>query len=430
MNIHISPTPRFGGTIDAVASKSFAHRLLICAAFSDRNTFVRCQEKNNDIRATVSCLSMLGASFVETDEGYEVTPLKAAIENAVLDCSESGTTYRFMLSIVSCLGISASLVGHGRLPSRPLSPLYETLSQNGVSLAPHGSNPLTVSGCLSGTQFSFPGNVSSQYASGLLLAFPLLASRENAPVSLTLTEKIESLPYLDMTVRAMSAFGVSVEHRFLPDGSLCFTVAPQAYRSVGEVSVEGDYSGAAFFLAAGAIGTAPVTVRNLDPASLQGDREILSLLSAFGASVKHTENGICVSPSVLNGITIDAAQIPDLVPILAVVAAGAHGETRIINAGRLRYKESDRLETVHRFLKGLGGCIEEGEDFLVIHGNGSLRGGTVSAEKDHRIAMSAAIASLISKEPVTILGAECTEKSYTRFFQDADVLGFDVAECP
>lgn len=426
MDIRIAPTPAFGGTIGSVASKSAAHRTLICASFADRETAVRCPVKNKDIRATVSCLTNLGAFFLDTEDGYIVTPVRELSHAAVLDCGESGTTYRFMLALVSCLGVKAELIGHGRLPQRPLSPLYETLSKNGVKLAPQGSNPLCVSGRLSGTVFSFPGNVSSQYASGLLLAFPFLAKQENASVSLTLTGKIESLPYLDMTTRAMASFGVSVTTERLSDGALRFTVSPSAYRSPRTISVEGDYSGAAFYLAAGAIGSSSVEVAHLDPHSPQGDRAIVSLLSEFGAKIEKTETGVRVSPAPLHGITIDASQIPDLVPILAVVAAAANGETRIVNAARLRLKESDRLETVHRLLSTLGGNIEEGEDFLVIHGNGILHGGTVFAENDHRIAMSAAIASLIASEPVVILGAECADKSYECFWGDARKLGFQV----
>lgn len=426
MDIRITPTDCFGGTINAVASKSDAHRLLICAALSDDKTFVRCPEKSSDIRATASCLSSLGANLLEREDGYFVTPIIDPIENATLDCGESGTTYRFMLSLVAALGTGASLLGHGRLPSRPLSPLYEALTDNTVSLSEKGTNPLVVSGKLSGREFSFSGDVSSQYASGLLLAFPLLATRANAPISLTLTGKIESLPYLDLTLRAMRSFGVLVESEWQNSNALRFTVFPSRYRSPKAVSAEGDYSSAAFFLAAGAIGKAPVSIKSLTVDSPQGDRRILSLLRRFGASVEESADSICVSPAPLSGITIDVSQIPDLVPILAVVAAAATGETHIKNAARLRLKESDRLLTVHRLIEALGGSITEGKDSLVIHGNGTLRGGSVSAENDHRIAMSAAIASLISKEPVTIIGAECAEKSYPRFYNDAEAIGFDV----
>lgn len=424
MDVRIFPTAAFGGSVPAVASKSAAHRVLVCAAFADGETYVRCPEKSKDIKATAACLTALGASLTETADGYAVTPIRTLRTGATLDCSESGTTYRFLLAILSCVGVSAALVGHGRLPARPLSPLYETLTENGVLLSEKGSNPLTVSGALTGAPLSFAGNVSSQYASGLLLGFPMLASRIGSPVSLTLTGKLESLPYIDMTLRTMECFGVSALRETLADGSLRFTVSPSRYTTPTELSVEGDYSGAAFCLAAGAIGPAPVTVTGLDPRSTQGDRAILALLSAFGASVEETDCGVRVSPAPLTAITVDAAQIPDLVPILAVVAAAATGDTRIENAGRLRLKESDRLETVHRMLATLGGSVEEGDDYLVIHGNGRLGGGTVYAENDHRIAMSAAVASLIADAPVTVLSAECTDKSYARFWEDALTLGF------
>lgn len=428
MDICISKSPSFGGSVRAVASKSAAHRMLICAAFSDRETLLFCPEKSKDIQRTAACLNALGASVTDTEEGYTVSPVKALPRKAILDCGESGTTYRFMLSLVSALGIDAELIGHGRLPSRPLSPLYETLTENGIRLSEKGSNPLAISGCLSGADFSFPGNVSSQYASGLLLSFPFLANRQAASVSLTLTGKIESLPYLNMTLLTMQEFGIAVKQEWLEDGALRFTVSPAVYRSKGILSVEGDYSGAAFYLAAGALGSKPVRLTNLNPHSAQGDRQILSLLREFGASVEESENGITVSPAPLKGIRIDASQIPDLVPILAVLAAGAIGETHIYNAARLRLKESDRLETVHRMLESLGGKIIEGADDLIIYGSGRLAGGTVSAENDHRIAMSAAIASLISDSPVSICGAECADKSYPSFWEDAAMLGFRVTE--
>ena len=428
MDIRISRSPEFGGTVRAVASKSAAHRMLISAAFADRETLLECPEKSKDIKRTAECLSALGASVTETESGYRISPVKELPKKAILDCGESGTTYRFMLSLVSALGVDAELIGHGRLPSRPLSPLYEVLSENGVRISEKGSNPLTVAGCLSGTEFSFPGNVSSQYASGLLLAFPFLANRQSTSVSLTLTGKIESLPYLDMTLLTMQEFGVSVRKEWLSGGELRFTVSPAVYRSKGSLAVEGDYSGAAFYLASGALGSRSVRLTNLNPCSAQGDRQILTLLREFGAQVDEAEDGITVSSAPLKGIQIDAAQIPDLVPILAVLAAGANGETHIYNAARLRLKESDRLETVHRMIETLGGKIIEGEDDLIIHGNGRLTGGTVSAENDHRIAMSAAIAALISDDPVCILGAECADKSYPSFWEDAVSLGFCVTE--
>ena len=421
MHIDITVTKASeAGCVNAVASKSMAHRALICAAMADTETYIFCEEKSRDILATAECLRALGAEVYSDREGFRVLPPPTFPSSEVmLDCGESGTTYRFLLAITAVLGINASLLGHGRLPSRPLSPLYEMLQENGVSLSPHGTNPLKVSGQLQGEHFSFAGNVSSQYASGLLLAFPTLAKQTGKSYSLTLTGKVESLPYLYLTVEVMSAFGARPLIEYHDDGSITFTVrSARKYRSPESFRVEGDYSSAAFFLAAGAIGKHPFTVKRISDDSTQGDREIIDILRRFGARVDVKGSSITVSPAPLHGITIDAAQIPDLVPILAVVASAAEGETHITHAARLRHKESDRLVTVRRMITSLGGDIVEGEDSLLIRGNGHLTGGTVSAENDHRIAMSAAIASLISENPVTILGGECADKSYPRFWED------------
>ena len=430
MRIDVTVTKSSGaGEVTAVASKSMAHRALICAALSDGETYIACREKSKDILATVECLRALGAEIHSDREGFLVLPPHTLPKGEVtLDCGESGTTYRFLLALSALLGMNAALVGHGRLPARPLSPLYELLQENGVTLSPHGSNPLRVSGSLCGTSFSFPGNVSSQYASGLLLAFPALAQRTGESYSLTLTGRVESLPYLYLTAEVMSAFGArpSIEHH--DDGSITFLVrSGRKYRSPKRFTVEGDFSSAAFFLAAGAVGRYPFTVSRLSENSTQGDREIIDLLRRFGAEVSVTPDRITVSPAPLRGITVDASQIPDLVPILAVVATAAVGETRLVNAARLRFKESDRLLTVRRLLESLGGDVTETEDALYIRGNGHLSGGTVSAENDHRIAMSAAIASLISDGPITILGGECADKSYPRFWEDLANNGFGTA---
>ena len=430
MHIDITVTPNTKqGEVTAVASKSMAHRALICAALSDAETYIVCKEKSKDILATVECLRAVGAEIHSDREGFRILPLYIFPKEAVtLDCGESGTTYRFFLALSAVLGINVALVGHGRLPSRPLSPLYELLLENGVRLSPHGTNPLTVKGSLKGTDFSFPGNVSSQYASGLLLAFPALAKRTGESYSLTLTGKVESLPYLYLTAEVMAAFGVRPSIEQHDDGSITFLVRGGCkYRSPERFFVEGDFSSAAFFLAAGAIGRHPFTVFRLSESSTQGDREILAILRRFGAIVEVTPDRVTVSPAPLRGITVDVAQIPDLVPILAVVGAAAEGETRLVNAARLRYKESDRLKTVRKLLTAIGGEIVELEDALYVRGCGRLTGGTVSAENDHRIAMSAAIASLISDAPITILGGECADKSYPRFWEDLANNGFGTA---
>lgn len=414
MNLRLFPAT-LSGRIKAIASKSVAHRLLICAAFADRPTDILCEETNRDITATAACLSSLGATVERVGSRYRVTPLQSLPAHATLPCGESGSTLRFLVPVVAALGIRASFQMEGRLPDRPLSPLREELEAHGIRFSPVGSNPLSMEGTLCGDDFSIAGNVSSQFISGLLFALSL----RSTPSILTVTGEIESAPYLDMTADALTLFGADPhrqgnEYRISVCGRL---VSPTT------LSVEGDWSNAAFLLAAGAIGSDPVTVFGLNPRSHQGDRAIASLLKEFGAQVTEENGAYTVSPAPLHGITLDASQIPDLVPILATVASVAEGETRIVGASRLRLKESDRLCSVSQMLTDLGARICETEDGLVIRGVPCLKGGRVSSFNDHRIAMSAAIASSVCNAPVIIEGAEAVEKSYPAFWRDLGSLG-------
>lgn len=397
------------GTLRAIASKSAAHRLLIAAAFADRQTRIRCEQTNEDIEATADCLSALGATVVREAPYYTVTPIANIPAEATLPCRESGSTLRFMLPIVAALGVRTTFVLAGRLPNRPLSPLRELLEENGITLSVVGSNPLLLSGRLTGDRFAIAGNVSSQFISGLLFALALCKQGG----SLTVLGNLESAPYVDMTVDALRRFGADIEKT--EDGYA--VLAPAHVASTDEATVEGDWSNAAFPLSAAAI-AGEVTMMGLDLHSHQGDREILSLLSRFGAEVIATEDSVTVRHRPLHGIDIDATQIPDLVPVLATVGSVAEGTTRIFGASRLRLKESDRLVTVREMLTSLGASVTETDDGLIIEGKPRLLGGTVSAAGDHRIAMSAAVASVACDTPVTITGAEATAKSYPAFFDD------------
>ena len=348
-----------------------------------------------------------------------------------LDAGESGSTLRFLLPVAGALGADTSFAMKGRLSSRPLSPLDEELRAHGCALSPQGSNPLQLQGQLSGGTFTIRGDVSSQFISGLLFALPLLHSGGD----IRITGILESKPYVDMTIAALSEYSISVADGTDFEG---YTVAGgQTYQSPGTVRVEGDWSNAAFWLCAGALATAqctgavgnhPMTVTNLDHESLQGDRRILALLERFGARVTRGESSAAVVPGMLQGIIIDAGDIPDLVPVLAAVASVAGGETVITNAGRLRLKESDRLKTVAGTLSTLGADINETADGLLIRGKTSLHGGTVDACGDHRIAMTAAIASVACCRPVTVRNAEAVNKSYPDFFKDLTALGGTIEE--
>ncbi len=408
------------GRLKAIASKSVAHRLLICAAFADGDTSILCEETNEDICATVRCLEAMGATISRRAPYYHVTPIKNPNKTPTLDCGESGSTLRFLLPVVALLGLDATFLMAGRLPLRPLSPLREELERVGIRLSPQGSNPLLCSGVAATSEFSISGGVSSQFISGLLFALAVSGRGGRVHVEGTL----ESAPYVEMTLGALSTFGVCVlrkENDFLIEKE-------RRLHAVEELLVEGDWSNAAFPLAMGAIGKNPITVYGLNPGSPQGDRAILSLLAAFGAKVSVDTDAVTVAPAPLSGIEIDASQIPDLVPILATVASVAEGRTTIRNAERLRLKESDRLVAVSTVLSTLGAQVSETDDGLIIDGVPSLTGGTVSSFGDHRIAMSAAVASIVCHDPVRIEQAEATAKSYPDFWKDLSALGVTLSK--
>ena len=398
--------------VRAISSKSEAHRYLICAALSDSPTEIMCTDTNADIDATASCLRSLGADIKRTDNGFAVTPISTVKINQTLECNESGSTLRFMLPLAAGLGANCSFNMRGRLASRPLSPLYEILRDNGVTLTPQGENPLMIQGKFSAGNYSVAANVSSQYISGLLLALSIAEGKS----TLTLDGQVESAPYIEMTVDALRAFGASID--FDGENNRFTVIGREKLHSPKALTVGGDWSNAAFFLCAGAIGHNEVTVSGLCDNSRQGDREIVALLEKMGAIIKHGDNEITTYPSRLHGIDIDASQIPDLVPILATVASVAVGQTRIYNASRLRLKESDRIESVCATLRTIGADITETDDGMIINGKKSLCGGTVDSYNDHRIAMSAAIASLASAEGVTVTRFEAINKSYPTFAEN------------
>lgn len=414
MNITVHPS-KSSGKIRAIASKSAAHRLLICAAFADKPTSIRCEQINEDIIATVECLCALGANITRNGVCYEVTPIKDINKNAILPCNESGSTLRFLVPICAALDGNFTFQMRGRLPSRPLSPLKEVLEAHGISISKSTESTLTINGALLGDEFEIAGNVSSQFITGLLFALSIL----NKKSVLKITTKIESEPYIDITLDALSTFGIDIikkDNSFILSGN-SHLIAPQA------LNVEGDWSNAAFPLALGIIGKEPITVENLLPNSKQGDKKIVDILRAFGGKIEECNNSYIAYPSRLCGIEIDASNIPDLVPILATVASVASGTTVISGAARLRLKESDRLLSVSTVLSSIGAEIYQTDDGLIIKGKESLLGGSVDSFGDHRIAMSAAVAASACKNSVTIQGAQAVNKSYPDFWRDLNALG-------
>lgn len=400
-----------GGAVRIPASKSQAHRLLILAALGEEEVTLRCDGISADIAATMACLNALGAKIAERTEGeLHIIPIRTVPQGlSILPCGESGSTLRFLMPVVGALGAHCVFRREGRLPQRPLAPFDRELSDHGMTLREEG-DLLYCSGKLQSGAYTLPGDVSSQYISGLLMALPRVAGES----CLTISGRTESRAYITMTEDALRLAGAQAQ-RTTDGWTIC---GDQSYRLPCCCEVEGDWSSAAFFLCVGALSNEGVTVEGMNLASSQGDRRVLDVLRRFGATVQESEGGIFVKKGELRGVQIDAAEIPDLIPTLAAVAAIAEGETVVYNAARLRLKESDRIRTTCDFVRALGGVAEEEEAGLRITGVKRLCGGVADPCGDHRIAMAAAVAACASEGDVTILQSECTAKSYPRFFDD------------
>ena len=421
MNLSLS-FDRVEGKIKAISSKSVAHRLLICAAFADAPTTIRCDETNNDITATAECLAALGARIEYNAPYYTVEPLKlsALRRCATLPCGESGSTLRFLLPVAAAIGADCSFALCGRLPDRPLSPLREELYAHSIEFGGTKEEPC-IRGSLSGSDFEIDGSVSSQFVSGLLFALSLL----DRDCTLTINGRLESAPYVDITCDALALFGAPVEKC----GNVYKIRAKGNLTTPKKIDVEGDWSNAAFPLALGAIG-GEIEVLGLNPNSSQGDKAIIDILRRFGADICYRDDtrSYLAKRSQLRGIDIDAAQIPDLVPILATVASVALGKTTIYGASRLRLKESDRLASVCDMLCSIGASAEQTDDGLIIYGKNELCGGIVDSYNDHRIAMSASVAASVCRSDILLQGAEAVKKSYPSFWEEMSKLGLKIID--
>lgn len=406
------------GEVNIPPSKSDVHRAIICAALSRGISRIAPVALSQDIRATISCVQALGAECsIENDVLTVNGENIGKTDSAILDCGESGSTLRFFIPIAAALGINATFTGKGRLPQRPIGIYLDTLPRFGVTCKTEGGLPLEISGKLRGGRYEIAGNISSQFITGLLLALPLL--KEDSEI--VLTTPLESAGYIDMTLSVMERFGVHTQKTDcgwkIAGGQ---SYKPQNY------STEGDWSQAAFFLCAGAIG-GNVLVKGARAASVQGDKAVAQVLSDFGADITQEDNDTRAEKNLLSAIEIDASQIPDLVPVLAVTAALCSGRTVIKNAGRLRIKESDRLSATANAINKIGGQVKETEDGLIIDGverfYGSKDGDFVDGCNDHRIVMAMAVAATGSENPITVSDAMSINKSYPDFFRDYNMLG-------
>ena len=381
MIVTITPA-LLNGSIEAIASKSYAHRIIIASALADKPTEIYINGISNDIIDTVNAVNALGAKAVINDNTISVEPISKKSDEVIIEITESGTTARMILPIACALYKKGIITGRGSLTARPFAPLCEAIAEHGVSFEDMAM-PINFEGKMSAGEYKISGSESSQYISALLYTLPLLKGESKV----TLTSPLASEGYVDITLDVLKRFGIT-------GGYEC--KGNEKYTSPEKIWVEGDWSNAAFWLCAG------VDVMGLNYNSCQRDR---------------------LFDCVKDLCEIDAEHIPDLVPILSVYAAGKKDTTRIHNVSRLRIKESDRINSVCDMITSLGGDIEANDNEIVIHGKGYLDGGVVNSYNDHRIVMSAAIASCICKNKVIIRGCEAVNKSYPNFFNDFNSLG-------
>ena len=395
MDIRITPS-HLSGRVEIPASKSCAHRALICASLAQGKSVISGVSMSKDIEATIRAMTALGAHFDVDGTTVTVTGITSAPDKADIDCNESGSTLRFILPVAAALGSEATFRGRGRLPQRPIDIYKRELTKNGTVFLAQDM-PYVIGGKLKGGRYEIEGNVSSQFVTGLIFALPLL----DEDSEIILTSRLESRPYVDITIDILRRFGISITEFFIKGG--------QKYTPHDE-KIEGDFSQAAFFYVANALG-ADIKLGNLSENSVQGDRKITEIIDQ-----------VC-SDGKISSFRADCSDIPDLVPILTVLGAFGSEDSVIYNAERLKIKESDRLQTSAALVNSLGGNVEITSDGLIIHPVKNMHGGIVDSFGDHRIVMAAAVAASAVDGEVIIRGAEAAEKSYPDFFKDYIQLG-------
>lgn len=406
MDLRIIPK-KLCGRVEVPPSKSVAHRMIIAAALSEGTSEITNLSPSVDILSTMDCMRALGADISFKNNTAVIEGVAKKPGKAVLNCNESGSTMRFLIPVACALGVNAEFIGSGKLPQRPITPYVEEFPKHGITFdfeEAGASLPCSVSGKLKAGRFEIDGGLSSQFITGLLLALPLL----DGDSEIVLTSALNSKPYVDITLGVLRDFGVEVT-----ETETGFSIGGNQRFKAFSGRVEGDYSQAAFFRAANSLGS-KLEILGLADNSLQGDRVIMEICDRFDKTREPFE--------------IDGSDIPDLVPILTVLACFCRGTSRITNVARLRFKESDRLNVPAECLNAIGGKVKVGEDYLEIEGVETLRGGEINGHNDHRIPMSLAIAATMCENPLVIRGAECVSKSFPDFFDVYRALGGDAEE--
>ena len=410
------------GAVKIPPSKSMAHRAVICAALGDGVSKIENIDLSDDIIATINAMRALGAIIEEKEEYLEITGINSESIRSnrdferVVDCNESGSTLRFLVPIALVFEGVTRFVGRGNLGKRPLNTFYEIFDRQGIEYSyKEDILDLVVKGLLKSGEFKVKGNISSQFISGLFFALPLIEGDSK----IIITTELESKGYLDLTLSALKDFGIEIINN---DYKEFIIKGNQKYIS-RNYRVEGDYSQGAFFLCGDSLNS-EIDVLDLKANSLQGDKEVVDILRRMGVVLDIKEDSIFAKARRPKATIVDASQCPDIIPEISLVAALAKGTTEIKNAGRLRIKECDRLHAIAVELNKLGAKITEHEDSLTIEGVNELEGGVeVWSHKDHRIAMTLAIAATICKEPIILKDYECVSKSYPHFFSDFKKLG-------
>lgn len=415
MTIAIQPH-KLRGTVHVPPSKSMAHRAIICASLARGKSKITHIEYSKDIEATISAMKALGTMIFQYDDYLEIDGTTTFFrKNCEIDCCESGSTLRFMVPLSIVCENNVHFVGEGRLGKRPLDVYYRIFDEQGIGyLYRENVLDLYIRGQLHGGYFEIPGDVSSQFLSGLLFALPLMDEDSHIVV----TSPLQSKGYIDLTLQMLKRYGIDVENHhyqeFIIKGGQCYQPC--------DYEVEADFSQAAFYLVAGALGN-HVVMEGLNLDSAQGDKVAIELLEKMGCKMTKMEDGYQIFPGLLSAIDIDGSQCPDIIPIIALACALSEGVSHIHHIGRLRIKECDRLKATVEVINQLGGIALEQEDAMIIQGVSSLHGGSVSSYNDHRMAMMEAIASSVCQDAVVIDQQNCVEKSYPRFWEDFQSLG-------
>ncbi len=406
--------------VNIIASKSFVHRTMIALALSKGYGELMVGTVSKDMQATANVLNALGYSVRTENNKIIVMPENIHVDKPSINCGESGSTARFMISVAAALYDEYFITGEGSLLNRPFKELIDCLKEKGIEFDSDNMLPFNVKGSLIPGTYTIPGNISSQYITGLLLALPLL--REQSYIKVL--PPVESVDYIEITLSVLNDFGINITKENLPDGGIIYSIPSDCrYIAPRKVSAEGDWSNAAFFLTMGALLEEGIMVKGLNPYSLQGDRQIVEILKQFGAIVNVSDDCVLVKKGKLQAVELDISPIPDLAPVICVLACFAEGETILRNAERLRIKESDRILSTKQLVEKTGGLLrtEERDGHTDIYVKATERPDNnkqivIDSFNDHRIVMSAAVAALGLNRPVLIKSAEAVNKSYPGFF--------------